>query len=300
MFEPSEIRRRMLTDDDDLIRVQDIPERMQLATSSLSLNATLSTHTAMTEADMDGAAMWVTQRISLRKTREFFGVDGQFQHLRGALVMAVQSTLRFLFLEVLEVPVIWAHKRDHLCHFDITDISTRKELLSLNELWRIYTLGQKYQSLLERKRSLALLYERLQVQDEYYEREILPRVDEVEPVADATEWLLLKYKKKKNDAVEARLQDDGEAGIRKPKMPSRISVYEIAKKGLVSKLAEVSLDISLFYLCLIHLGIWDGAISSSREFRGSGSRALCPRSRIEPFFVRRTICGPGSDESPDT
>jgi len=300
VFEPSEIRKRMLTDDDDLIRVRDVPERMQLATSSLSLNATLSTHIAMTAADMDGAAMWVTQRISLRKNREFFGIDSQFQHLRGALVMAVTITLRLLFVEEYEVPLIWAHKRDYLCHFDIADISTRKELLSLNELWRIYTLGQKYQSLLERKRSLALLYERLQVQDEYYEREILPKVDEVEPVADATEWLLLKYKEKKNDAAEARLQEDGEAGIRKPKMPSRISVYEIAKKGLVSKLAEVRLVISFFYFCLIRLGVWDGAISNGHQFRGFGSRALCPRSRIEPFFIRRTIRRPGSDESPDT
>lgn len=230
----------MLTEDDDLIRVQDIPERMQLATSSLSQSTTLSTHKTMTEADLDGAAMWVTQRISSRKNREYFGVDGQFQHLKGALVMAVTFALRYLFVEEFEVPHIWAHKRDYLCHFDITDIRTRKELLSLNELWRIYSLGQKYRSLLERKRALATLYERLQVQDEYYEKEILPKVDSVELVADATEWLQLKYKEKKNDFIEARLQEDEEADFKKPKMPSRISAYEVAKKSIVSKLAEVS------------------------------------------------------------
>jgi len=290
----------MLTDDDDLVRVQDIPERMQLATSSLSLNTTLSTHTAMTEADLDGAAMWVTQRISLRKTREFFGADGQFQHLKGALVMAVTFALRYLFVEEFEVPHIWAHKRDYLCHFDITDISTRKELLSLNELWRIYTLGQKYRSLLERKRSLGMLYERLQIQDEYYESEILPKVDGVELVADATEWLLLKYKEKKNDVAETHLQDDEEIGIRKPKMPSRISAYEIAKKGLVSKLAEVSLNISLSTFASFRLGIRDGTTSNSREFHSSRTCVLCPRSRIEPLFIRRTIRGPRSDESSDT
>ncbi|KXN86889.1 Transcription elongation factor SPT6 [Leucoagaricus sp. SymC.cos] len=238
VFEPSEIRKRMLTEDDDLIRVQDIPERMQLATSSLSQITTLSTHTAMTEADLDGAAMWVTQRISTRKNREYFGVDGQFQHLKAALVMAVTFALRYLFVEEFEVPHIWAHKRDYLCHFDISDIRTRKELLSLNELWRIYTLGQKYRSLLERKRALATLYDRLQVWDEHYEKEILPKVESVELVADATEWLLLKYKEKKNDALETRLQDEDDVDFKKPKMPSRISAYEVAKKSIVSKLAE--------------------------------------------------------------
>jgi transcription elongation factor SPT6 len=241
----------MLTDDDDLIRVQDIPERMQLSTSSLSPTTNLSTYAAMSEADLDGAAMWVTQRISTRKNREYFGIDGQFQHLKGALVMAVTFALRYLFVEEFEVPYIWAHKRDYLCHFDITDIRTRKELLSLNELWRIYALGQKYRSLLERKRALAALYERLQVRDEYYEKEILPKVDSVELVIDATEWLQLKYKEKKNDVTEVRLQEDEEADFKKQKLPSRISVYEIAKKSIISKLAEVSAlltDVACTYL----------------------------------------------------
>ncbi|KAF9454548.1 transcription elongation factor SPT6 [Macrolepiota fuliginosa MF-IS2] len=238
VFEPSEIRKRMLTDDDDLIRVQDIPERMQLAVSSLSGNTILSTHTAMTEVDLDGAAMWVTQRISTRKNREYFSADGQFQHLKGALVMAVTFALRYLFVEEFEVPHIWSHKRDYLCHFDISDIRTRKELLSLTELWRIYALGQKYRSLLERKKALSTLHERLQVHDEFYEKEILPKVDSVELVADATEWLLLKYKEKKNDGIDSRSHEEEESDIKKPKMPSRISAYEVAKKSIVSKLAE--------------------------------------------------------------
>lgn len=36
VFEPTEIRKKLLSEDDDLIRAQDIPERMQLATASLS------------------------------------------------------------------------------------------------------------------------------------------------------------------------------------------------------------------------------------------------------------------------
>lgn len=240
----------MLTDDDDLIRVQDIPERMQLANSSLSENTTLSTHIPMTEVDLDGAAMWVTQRISARKNREYFSADGQFQHLRAALVMAVTFALRYLFVEEFEVPHVWAHKRDYLCHFDVSDIRTRKELLSLNELWRIYSLGQKYRSLLERKRVLSTLYERLRVSDEFYEKEILPRVDGVELVADATEWLLLKYKK--NDGSDTR---EEESDIKKPKMPSRISAYEVAKKSIISKLTEVGFY--LFSNVLLLIGIRD-------------------------------------------
>lgn len=239
VFEPSEIRKRLLSEDDDLIRAQDIPERMQLATSSLSQSSSLSLHTQLTEDDLGDAAMWVTQRISLRKNRDFFTPDGRYQHLKGALVMAVTFALRFLFVEEFEVPYIWMHKRDYICHFDMQDMRTRTELLSLNELWRIYTLGMKYRSLSERRRVLFSSYERLKVKDTYFEDDVLPQTDSAEMVADTTEWLNLKYKDKKSDDVQLRFHDDVQVeSTKKRKMPSRISAYEIAKKSIVAKLAQ--------------------------------------------------------------
>ncbi|KAG6900843.1 hypothetical protein C0993_009961 [Termitomyces sp. T159_Od127] len=239
VFEPSEIRKRMLTEDDDLIRAQDIPERMQLATSSLSLSASLSLHTQLTEADLGGAAMWVTQRLSSRKNRDFFSEDGPYSHLKGALVMAVTFALRCLFVEEFEVPYIWTHKRDYIRHFDVQDIRSRQELLSLNELWRIYALGQKYRSMIERRGAMMSMYQRLDVQDSYVEDDIFPQVDSVEVVADCTEWLSMKYKDQKQSEPDPHFHDDEETEIiKKRKMPSRVSNYEILKKSIVSKLAE--------------------------------------------------------------
>lgn len=185
--------------------------------------------------------MWVTQRLSARKNRDFFSPDGQHQHLKGALVMAVTFTLRYLFVEEFEVPYIWTHKRDYICHFDVNDIRTRSELLNQNELWRIYALGQKYRSLVERRRALTASYERLKVTDEYYEEEIQPKIDSVEVVADTTEWLAMTYKDKKQDDADFHFHDDDEPEISKRrKMPSRISAYEVTKKSIASKLAQVS------------------------------------------------------------
>jgi transcription elongation factor SPT6 len=228
----------MLTEDDDLIRAQDIPERMQLATSSLSSSSTLSLHTPLTEEDLGGAAMWVTQKLSSQKNLDFFSSDGIHQHLKGDLVMAVTFALRQIFIEEYEVPYIWVHKRDYINHFEG---QTRFELLSLKELWRINSLGQKYRSLFERQKALAISYERLQVKDEYYEDEISQQIDSVEVVADATEWLSMKYKDKKQDIIpEFRFHDDEDPEVKtKRKMPSRISAYEVTKKSIVSKLTQV-------------------------------------------------------------
>jgi len=230
----------MLTEDDDLIRAQDIPERMQLATSSLSQSSTLSLHQNLTEADLDDAAMWVTVRLSPRKTRDFFSPDGPYNMYREPLVMAVTYTLRFLFVQEFEVPYVWTHKRDYISYFNPQEMRTRVQLISLAELWRIYSLGQKYRSLADRRNTLALSYTRLGVEDEYFEQTIRPKIDSVEVVTDATEWLTMKYKLKKQDAFDFQFHDDeDQAETRKRKTPSRISAYEVAKKSIVSKLADV-------------------------------------------------------------
>lgn len=243
VFEPSEIRARLLTEDDDLIRAQDIPERMQLATSSLSSSATLSLHGPLTEDDLNDAAGWVSTRISTAKTEDFF--SGSQIHLREELVLAVSAVLRFIFIQQFEVPYIWIHKRDYITHFDTETMRGRVDLLSLAELWRINSLGLKYRSLLERRRALDAAYARMNPHDEYYEGTLRPEVDSVEQVADATEWLTMKYKQQKDQGASAfnfSFFDDevGESAEPKQrKMPSRISAYEIAKKSIVSKLADV-------------------------------------------------------------
>lgn len=238
VFEPSEIRARMLTEDDDLIRVQDIPERMQLATSSFSQSSTLSFHQNLTESDIDDAAAWVTSRLSARKTRDFFSDNGPYYSYREALVLAVTNALRFLFVQEFEVPYIWTHKRDYISYFNPQEMRTRIELISLAELWRIQALGQKYRSLLERRNSLFAAYSRLNVEDDYFEQTLKPKIDTVEMVADSTEWLTMKYKSRKQDAFDVHFHDDEEIADRKRKAPSRVSAYEIAKKSVVSKLAE--------------------------------------------------------------
>lgn len=240
VFEPSAIKNRKLTDDDDLIRAMDTPERMQLATSSLSENSTLSLHMQLTEEDIGGAAMWVSQRLPTKTKEEFFTQDGKHQHLNGELVMAVTFVLRQLFVEEYEVPYIWTYKRDYISYIDQSE---RVDLLKWEELWVVYSLGQKYRSLLERRRALAILYQHLQVSDTYYDEEIQPHLESVEIVADATEWLSLKHKDKRQDlTAEFRFHDDEEPELeKKRKMPSRVSAYEVAKKTIVMKLVEVRL-----------------------------------------------------------
>ena len=122
VFEPSEIRACMLTEDDDLIHAQDIPKRMQLVTSSLSQSVTLLLHQNLSETDIDGAAAWVTSLLSAWKSRDFFSPTGLYNAYREALVLAVSYSLHFLFIHEFEVPYIWTHKQDYISYFNPQEV----------------------------------------------------------------------------------------------------------------------------------------------------------------------------------
>ncbi|KAG8759037.1 Transcription elongation factor spt6 [Serendipita sp. 396] len=228
VFEPSEIRSRMLTEDDDLIRNLDMPERMLLATSSLSPDTTLSLDPQLSPSDLSDAAYWVSLRLGQRIERDFFREDGQFRKYLEALIAAVRATLDFLFIQSFEVPFIWTHKRDFIWH---VDGAARIELLSVAELWRVYNLGQKFRAFQERKRILEATHAKLSTPDDYYKIDIQPKIDSMEAISDATEWLSLQHRLELQDAT--MIEDDG-----KTKRPTRISTFEMLKKSPIDRLVK--------------------------------------------------------------
>ncbi|KAF7323037.1 Transcription elongation factor Spt6 [Mycena chlorophos] len=237
VFEPTAIRSLYLTEDDDFVRVMDIPERMQLATSTLSKTPVIVPAPELTSEEVEKAAEWAAGQISDEKTKSYFSSGGKFSHLRTELILAVTYVLRQLFIEHFEVPFIWQHRHDRIVMFQATAIH---EFLSLEDLWRVFALGQKYCSLHERRTALDEAYKRLEVEDAYYTGTIREQMSTAEVVADTSEWLLMKYKNRRNDDVQFRFHDDQAPAdaAPKPKMPSRISAYEIAKNSVVAKLAE--------------------------------------------------------------
>lgn len=232
----------MLTDDDDVIRMLDIPERMQLIGSTLSSSVTPAVDSSFSSDDLDDAAHWVTLRLSDRHEKDYFRPDGAFHQLLPQLIAAVRHAIEFLLIEHYEVPYIYVHKRDYISHFDAQNPGIRAEFLDRDDLWRIYSLSQKYQAFTQRLKSLQAVYTRLQVSDQYFEDKLRPELNDVEAIADTTEWLGMKYKSKKKDNFDLEFYDDVESEARKRKLPSRISGYEVIKKTIVSKLATVRLD----------------------------------------------------------
>lgn len=221
--------------------MNDLPERVQLSTSTLSPTATLALHAGFSFDDYlpHPATQWVATRISARITQNYLRPSGRYHALLEPLMNAVSAALRLILVDNFEVPFISTHRLDVIGHDDpITKTTT--DILNPDDLWRIGTLGMKFRALMERKRSLTNTYERMNVHDDYFENDITDKLDSIEAVADATEWLGMKYRQAQKDATNTAVDEDG-TELKRFKKPTRISAYEIARQTLTSKLADVSL-----------------------------------------------------------
>ena len=101
VFEHSELKERMLTEEDNLIRIIDVPERYQMYRSAL-------TYIDLDDEELELEKTWVAN--TLLKEKKAFLRDDWVEPFKQCVGQVVQ----FVSKENLEVPFIWNHRRDYL------------------------------------------------------------------------------------------------------------------------------------------------------------------------------------------
>lgn len=280
IFEPSELKERMLTDADEAIRLLDVPERTQLLSAGLAfpISAEGRPEPLLTEQEVDDAALWFARKISDRCTQDFMTPlqSGYMPLLHDDFLKALRAVVGFFMRDYLEVPFVWAHRRDYLNHYDPNQFEPSqrsKYFLSRDDLWRVYSLCFKFRAMIERKRGLWKLYEKLQLPEpDLYFQETFQVIDSVEEATDLTQWLRAKYATEfKNaqadwqeaDDLDADLGPDAErdlgVGRAKPDKPvkykkaARDSRYERALNSQLRQLAQ-NVGIAAHELATDHIG----------------------------------------------
>jgi transcription elongation factor SPT6 len=251
----------MMTAEDDIIRAIDIPERMQIAQSGLEARALLTpngpedaaTDILLRFEELAAAASWCATRISDDLTKDFIqAADGSIPPLREPFISAIQRVLHFLCVDYFEVPFIWVHRRDYFIYYnpDSEDPASRsRALLSREDLWKLYHLAIKYRALLDKKAHLLKLWEKLHVDDEYF-TDTFSSIESLEEASDLVEWVSMKYYRQIKELSQAAgadlLPEDEDLQLArsaslKYKRASGTSRYEMAKRSMISKFAEVCL-----------------------------------------------------------
>jgi len=225
VFEPSQLKEKLLTDEDNEIRFTDEPERFQLDRKPFK-NLQLSAEQFREEA------RWITTLLWPKK--------GLSQELQAPFGKAVGKVLEFFIVDEVEVPYVFQHRKDYLLHSKKIRRSTRDDpdapdytiqsdkLLNQDDLWKILELDIKFRSFVEKRNSLERTYESLKgldVSDPIVE-EMIPEATTMEELQDLQDYLHFQYGPKLKDLAAMS------GNVSQTKRPgSKSSLYDRVRNG---------------------------------------------------------------------
>ncbi|KAI8366759.1 SH2 domain-containing protein [Radiomyces spectabilis] len=208
IFEPSELAERMLTEQDEEIRLRDVPERLQMRYKGLN-----KSFEPATDEQVEEEGAWVARLLASSK-----GWD----QAPEKFVRSVTKVVRFFAQEFLEVPHIKDHRRDFFTQYEEkTGVTT--EILTENDLWDIYDLDFKYQSFKERKTAFSEFLSKCHIDNDYV-NDMIRKVEKVEEITDLMDYVNLKF----SDNINLMQQQN-----KGPKRPMNKSLYELSMKTKV-------------------------------------------------------------------
>jgi len=193
VFEPSQLKEKLLTDEDNQIRVVDEPERFQLDRKPFKEQQTSAEY-------FKEEARWITNLMWPKKQ-----LPGD---LHSPFNKAIGKVLEFFIIDGVEVPYVFQHRRDYLIHAkkirnqdgrdhpDAPEYTVDAEkLLTQDDLWRILELDIKFRSLVEKRNALEKSVDNLKeagVQDEILE-EMIDQGATLEELQDLQDYLNFQY-----------------------------------------------------------------------------------------------------------
>jgi transcription elongation factor SPT6 len=214
VFEPGELQAKMMTDQDEEIRILDVPERMQLAWIAHDIKAD------PTIAAKDPYPTYVEEDV-MRETAFIVKKllhDPALAFIADQLEELVRITLKFFYKERLEVPFIHAHRRDYFSRFEMEQETC---LLSRDHLWAIWDYSMQFRALKRRKQVLLERCARLATPD-MYAHDMVQSATTFEELEDVGYYLRIHYASelrsntsvKKTDAyITERLKKIATGGI---------------------------------------------------------------------------------------
>ncbi|RJE26688.1 hypothetical protein PHISCL_01012 [Aspergillus sclerotialis] len=230
VFEPSQLAEKMLTEEDNQIRLLDEPERHQIARKPYR-------NVVLTEDQFREEAAWISNLMLLKKRIE--------PDLREPFQRSVAKVLEFLVTDDWEVPFIFQHRKDYMIHAAKVPLDDRvdnpdesqytiraEKLLNMTDLWDIFDYDLKFRSLVDKRNTIQKTYDNLQslfnVNDPTVE-EMLPIAATMEELQDVQDYIHFQYASQLRDVTFMSNGDvNGDSHRRKA---SGKTVFERVRNG---------------------------------------------------------------------
>jgi transcription elongation factor SPT6 len=221
LYEPGVIAQKMLTEEDEIIRSIDVPERYQVDRKNFP--------------DPDEGQL---TRESLFIARHLKRDDSFQSSSNNPLVKVILDILKFIRIDQLEIPFIATHRKDYFV-----------PQLEPADLWTIYDLDEAFLTIEMKRRNLKASFDDIQKKSaeaakDTYANDQIEKSSTLDEIADMQLYLQVHYGLDiaETDAQKARIF----------KKPTWRVAYEGAKRNNLGKFATMfGVDSKLFSQSLI-------------------------------------------------
>lgn len=216
VFEPSQLVDKMLTDDDNIIRATDVPERYQLMRKPFK---DVELPPEEITARLQEEAIWVSNLMWPKKARQ---MDSE---LLEPFREAVANVLRMMNEEDLEIPFILNNRKDYFIHEeripiqpdsndpDAPDYEIKAEkLLRPSDLWEIQEQDLKFRAFAEKREALQKAYDGLKQLSEFKDDifdDMIPAAGIMEELQDVQDYLHFQYSAQLKDVSHLDSETNG-------------------------------------------------------------------------------------------
>lgn len=229
VFEPSQLAERLLTDEDNEIRSNDVAERYQLDRKPYK-HLTLSEKQFQEETEWIANLLWPKQKLPADMKVFFY--------------RAVGKVLEFICYEELEVPYIFQHRKDFLIRArkikntpdpsnpnqEEYSMGPAERMLTQDELWRVVDLDLSFRAFLDRKLALERTYDRLKsdtgVNDDLFETMVASAVN-LDELQDLQDYLYFTYSAEFRDLTAM----NGTAKTASRRVGGKATIFDRVRKG---------------------------------------------------------------------
>lgn len=224
VFEHSELKDRMLTEEDNLIRIIDVPERFQRY--RLTLN-----YIDFDESNLQKEKKWIGDILYTEKK------NALGDQIKEPFMEAVGCVVEFISKDNWETPFIWTHRRDFLIHTeevieaDGTVKNNVVKLLFEDDLWRIVQLDIEYHSLYEKRLNAEKMVAQLAIDDDLI-RDI-DSLDSMVAIQDLQDYVNFTYSAELRAVSQNKDSVDDEDDKKAAKKHSKYAIFERIRENVL-------------------------------------------------------------------
>ncbi|KAK5101979.1 Transcription elongation factor spt6 [Lithohypha guttulata] len=226
VFEPSQLAEKLLTEEDNTIRLTDEPERHQLARKPYK-------HIDLSEQEFREEAGWIANRLRAKKNIQ--------SDLQEPFRKAVAQVLEFLVHDEYEVPFIFQNRKDHLIHAVRRQVGRNDDgtpryemdankLLNQNDLWAIFDHDLKFRAFIEKRQQLTKTYNDIKstsvdFSDPIFDSMLL-QASNLEELQDLQDYIFFQYSARIKDVTATASNGETNGSTTMQKKANASTIYE--------------------------------------------------------------------------